>query len=148
MISSEARITLTRSRLRAERDALEQLLRPLSNLNLPKMKTVDVSLLSAEEASLYNQLQKSAPTSKISSRLNSIFDELEPTVDSFADSVHKIAQYQNAGDSVASRVLSIAAEKLAEREEESRRKAQPQDAPRSPGRELGSVLRGLSRADQ
>ena len=69
-------------------------------------------------------------------------------VDNFADSVHKIAQYQKAGDNVASRVLSIAAEKLAEREDESRRRAQPQDAPRSSRTDLGSVLRGLSRADQ
>jgi kinetochore protein Mis13/DSN1 len=107
-----------------------------------------VLLLSPEEAAVFEQLQAPTSTSNIPSRLNSIFDQLQPTVDSFADSVHKIAQYQKAGDSVASRVLSIAAEKLAEREEESRRRAQPQNAPRSPRTDLGSVLRGLSRADQ
>lgn len=107
-----------------------------------------MSLLSPEEASAYEQLQTTASTSNVNPRLDSIFGQLQPAVDTFADSVHKIAQYQTAGDNVASRVLSIAAEKLAEREEESRRRAQPQDVLRSPRTDLGSVLRGLSRADQ
>jgi hypothetical protein len=109
---------------------------------------VDVSLLSSEEAVVYEQLQAATSTSSGPSRLDSIFSQLEPTIDRFADSVHKIAQYQTAGDNVASKVLSIAAEKLAEREADSRRRAQPQDAQRSPRTDLSNVLRGLSRAEQ
>ena len=107
-----------------------------------------MSLLSAEEASAYEQLQSSAPTNNMDARVDSIFSRLEPTVDVFADNVHKIAQYRDAGDNVATRVLSIAAEKLSEREKESRRRAQPHEKERSPRRDLGNVLRGLSRADR
>lgn len=127
---------------------MEHLLRPPSDVERLEPKLVDTSLLSPEEASLYEQLQSSVPASSMGSRVDSIFSRLEPTVDAFADNVHKIAQYRDAGDNVATRVLSIAAEKLSERDKESRRRAQPQDKERSPRRDLGNVLRGLSRADQ
>lgn len=127
---------------------MEQLLKPPSNLEIPNPKLIDTSLLSPEEASLYEQLRSFAPASSMDARVDSIFSRLEPTVDAFADNVLKIAQYRDAGDNVATRVLSIAAEKLSERQKESRRRAQPQDKERSPRRDLGNVLRGLSRADR
>lgn len=95
---------------------------------------------------MLQQLQ-STQTDDIHSRVETIFEDLQPSVDAFADRVHKVAQYRDAADNVASRVLSIAAEKLAEREDDSRRRAQP-ERDRSPRRDLGSVLRGLSRADR
>jgi kinetochore protein Mis13/DSN1 len=95
---------------------------------------------------MLKQLQ-SRPDRSIESRVDQIFDKLEPNIDAFADGVHKVAQYRDAADNVASRVLSIAAEKLAEQENEGRRRAQP-ERDRSPRRDLGSVLRGLSRIDR
>ncbi|ETN38192.1 uncharacterized protein HMPREF1541_06223 [Cyphellophora europaea CBS 101466] len=135
-------------RLRIERDALESLMRPPSAPEMPKMKRLNTSLLDSNEAATYEQLQSTASSSSIASRVESIFSSLEPKVDAFADHVHKIAQYRDAADNVASRALAISAEKLVERERESRRRAQPEDRERSPRRDLGNVLRGLSRADR
>jgi kinetochore protein Mis13/DSN1 len=111
---------------------------------------LDASLLSSEEAQMLAQLESTASVTDVDERMKGLYTMLEPTVDAFADQVHKVAQYRDAADSVASRVLSIAAEKLAEREKESRRQAQGGDGDTeiTPRRELGSVLRGLSRADR
>ena len=140
------------SRLRAEKDALEALLRPPVLPALPEGGSGsenDVSHLNLEEASLLDTLKASTSRSRnINSRVNTIYASLEPTIDTFADRVHKMAQYRDAANSVASRVLSIASEKPAERDKEGRRKALPQDKDRSPKRDLGNVLRGLSRLDR
>ncbi|KPI39605.1 Kinetochore protein mis13 [Cyphellophora attinorum] len=133
-------------KLKSERDALENLLKSPPSQKHPRPSDLDASLLSPEEAEMLHQLQ-SRPNQTIESRVDQIFDKLEPNIDAFADGVHKVAQYRDAADNVASRVLSIAAEKLAEQENEGRRRAKP-ERDRSPRRDLGSVLRGLSRIDR
>lgn len=113
---------------------------------MPKSRQIDTTLLSPEEAAIFQQLRPDT-SSVLETRIDALYEQLEPAVDIFADNVHKVAQYRDAADSIASRVLSIAAEKLADRENDGRRRAQSERA-RSPRRDLGSVLRGLSRADR
>jgi kinetochore protein Mis13/DSN1 len=143
-------IRLTKPRLKAERDALEALLKPPQVNRMQRQEKLDITLLSSEEAQMLAQLESTASTISVHKRMKGLYTKLEPTVDAFADQVHKVAQYRDAADNVASRVLSIAAEKLAEREKDSRRQAHggDGDAEITPRRELGSVLRGLSRADR
>ncbi len=51
-----------------------------------------------------------------SSRLRTIATSLEPTIDTFADGVHKISQYRLAAERVADHVLGVAASVLEERD--------------------------------
>ena len=85
----------------------------------------------------------------ISSRLNSIFASLGPTTDAFADGIHQIAQYRNAADNVARRVLRTCADKLEDREKEGRRHALGEAAEKSTTKDkLGGVLRSLGRLER
>jgi kinetochore protein Mis13/DSN1 len=146
---------LIRVRLRNEKAALEAVLRPpeitaieYQPFNTPT-ENFDKTLLSEDDAALLENLHSSVNLSRdISSRLEAITSTLEPIVDSFADGIHKIAQYRNAADSVANRVLSICADRISEREREGRKKALHIEDDRSPGRDLSSVLRGLSKVDR
>jgi kinetochore protein Mis13/DSN1 len=137
-------------RLRSEKDSLEALLRPPFIPEVPpqSLANLDRSLFNEAERGLLESLasgnQIQSDTSK---RLNAIQTSLGPTIDTFADGLHKIAQYRNSADNVASNVLRVCATKLDERERERRRQALGSDD-RSPGRDLDSVLRGLSRADR
>jgi kinetochore protein Mis13/DSN1 len=82
----------------------------------------------------------------ISTRLNSINASLGPTIDAFADGMHQIAQYRDAADSVAVRVLKVCADKLQDREKEGRRHALGEATEINTTQdELGGVLRSLSR---
>jgi len=84
----------------------------------------------------------------LSTRLTSVTATLGPTIDTFADGIHKMSQYRDAAEKVASRTLAICAGKLSEREREGRRRALQQEEDRSPRRDLGNVLRGLSQLDR
>ncbi|KAI1614381.1 Mis12-Mtw1 protein family-domain-containing protein [Exophiala viscosa] len=145
-------------RLRAEKEALEGLLRPPSVVKSEQLKItvpyqgnlplLDGSLLSeADVAALENVQKNSTSTDAISHRLNALYDSLGPTIDKFADGVHTIGQFRTVADDVASTALAICAAKLAQREKEGRRRALS-EVQGSPPKDLGSVLRGLSRADR
>jgi kinetochore protein Mis13/DSN1 len=85
----------------------------------------------------------------VSSRINFISASLGPTIDAFADGMHQIAQYRDAADNVAGRVLKMCAGKLEDREKEGRRHALGETAEISTIKdELGCVLRSLSRLEQ
>jgi kinetochore protein Mis13/DSN1 len=132
-------------RLRSERDALENLLKRPRTITPSITSRLESDILGPEQNAILERLQ--ADQNKDHDvRLRAIFDNLEPTIDQFADQIHRVAQYRDAGESVASRILSIAAEKLAAREDSSRRRAQA-GTERSPRRDLDSVLRGLSRTE-
>ena len=138
-------------RLRSEKDALEALLRPPSIPDLPNAEgdTIDQETLSESDANIVRSLRSTSDLSaEIASRVNKVTSNLGPAIDTFADGVHKINQYRLGADSIASQVLSICAEKLAERERAGRRKALGVEDDRSPGRDLSSVLRGLSKAER
>ncbi|OAP62303.1 hypothetical protein AYL99_04506 [Fonsecaea erecta] len=143
--------------LRLEKEALEKLLRPpnvpsLRDLDVPtspsKAHQLDRSLLSEADAAALDSLASDiSTTDQISQRLGGVLESIGPTVDTFADGIHRIAQYRTAADSVAGRVLAICAEKLTQREKEGKRKALGVRSG-SPPRDLGGVLRSLSRADR
>jgi len=141
-------------RLRSEKDALEALLRPPSIPDLPTVKVdslsnVNQELLSETDASILKSLKSTSNlTTDVTSRVNKVASALGPAIDTFADGVHKINQYRLGADDMASQVLSRCAEKLADRERAGRRKALAIEDDRSPGRDLSSVLRGLSKADR
>ena len=85
----------------------------------------------------------------ISSRINSLLASLGPTTDAFADGMHQIAQYRDAADNVAGRVLRMCADKLEDREKEGRRHALGEAAEMSTTKdELRGVLRSLSRLER
>lgn len=137
------------SRLRTERDALEALLQPPVIPESVTAEPVDRSFLSPEDAALLDSVKSNADlTSNIMKRLNSIQTSLGPTIDAFADGIQEIGQYRKAADDVASRILTICSQKLADREKEGRQKASQEGESNSPRRDLNSVLRGLSRVDR
>ncbi|KAF2809056.1 uncharacterized protein BDZ99DRAFT_418655 [Mytilinidion resinicola] len=59
----------------------------------------------------------------LQTRLAHISRSLEPTIDTFADGVHKIEQYRLAAEHVADRVLGGAAKALEERDREAKERA-------------------------
>ena len=85
---------------------------------------------------------------QISTHVNSLFDSLGPTVDKFADGVHKVAQYREAADNLAGRVLSICAERLEQRQKGKKPTLSPNEGESTPPKDLGGVLRSLSRVDR
>jgi kinetochore protein Mis13/DSN1 len=142
------------AKLKLNKAALEALnqppLIPEAASIAPDPGTVDSDreLLSPEDVALLDMLQASSSTAAtIEIRLNNISTSLGPVVDSFADGIHKIGQYRNAADNIASRALAICAEKLAEKENQSRLNLANDSQP-SPGMQLGNVLRSLSRVER
>ncbi|KAJ4547607.1 hypothetical protein HRR76_000239 [Exophiala dermatitidis] len=144
-------------RLRAEKDALESLLEPpkvprLSELDAPtgpEDQSLDKSLLSDADIAALEASAAARETSfgQISERLNRLYESLSPTVDTFADGIHAIGQYRQAADNVAGRVLSLCAQRLAQREHEGRKRVLS-GTEGTPPKDLGGVLRSLSRADR
>lgn len=109
---------------------------------------IDRSLLSESDRNMFDLLiSKTNITHDTSNRINSIQGSLGPNVDTFADGIHKVAQYRNTADALAAGVLFVCSQKLAEREEQGRKPALD-DRSRSPRRDLNGVLRGLSRIDR
>ncbi|EXJ75732.1 uncharacterized protein A1O5_00239 [Cladophialophora psammophila CBS 110553] len=159
--------------LRLEKEALENLLRPpnvpsLHDLDVPtnpsKANELDRSLLSDTDIAALDSViasnNNSVTTSdQISRRLGGVLESIGPTVDMFADGIHTIGQYRTAADEVAGRVLAICAEKLTQREKDGKRRARgigtasgsgrgSGSSSTGPPKDLGAVLRSLSRADR
>ncbi|KIW42561.1 uncharacterized protein PV06_06100 [Exophiala oligosperma] len=143
-------------RLRSEKEALENLLRrpPISNSDQIQESiksndnNLDQRLLSETDITALDSLPATSTSSdQVSKCLNRLYDSLGPTIDQFADGIHTIGQYRQAADNVASRALAICAERLSRQENEGRKKALP-DAQGTPPKDLGGVLRSLSRAER
>ncbi|KAF1982482.1 hypothetical protein K402DRAFT_397563 [Aulographum hederae CBS 113979] len=62
-------------------------------------------------------------TDALSKRLQTLSAGLEPTIDLFADGVHKLGQFRGAADAVAERILKDSAEALERRDKEARDKS-------------------------
>lgn len=144
-------------RLRSERQSLEALLRPpsipvLARSQLPSpsqahLPAIDTSLLSSSEITILESLNASSLTpATISSCINRLSASVGPTIDAFADGVHKIAQYRDAAERVSGRVLSICAQKLEERDRGRRRCAVGETGESSD--DLIGVLRSLSKIER
>ena len=113
--------------------ALSSLLRPLENLQDAPSTPLDPSIP-------YADLQSSTLTRLLDITGN---NNLEFTIDTFANNIHTLNSYQQATERVAAEVSAISAEALEEREKEGRRR----DADGGEVEEVGvrDVLRGLSR---
>jgi kinetochore protein Mis13/DSN1 len=142
------------ARLRIEKAALEACLQTPS---LPQDKRpddqIDRSLLTAVEMEALDSIQSSTTTSTehISRQVNEILESIGPTIDQFADGMHRIGQYRIAADNFAGRTLAICAQKLTDRDKQGRKKAllSGEGAKQNtPPKDLGGVLRSLSRADR
>lgn len=72
------------------------------------------------------------------SHLTKLSQSLEPSIDLFADGVHKIEQYRNTAERVADRVLGTASKRLDERDRDVKARAG------AAGIGVGDVLRGLA----
>ena len=103
---------------------------------------IDRSLLSASDAHILGQTLRTDSTrpnsssdassishlnaidpNTVSARVNSLTSSLAPTIDAFADGVHKLAMYCQTADRLAGNVLAVCAEKLEERDREGKRRA-------------------------
>jgi kinetochore protein Mis13/DSN1 len=138
------------SSLRSEKQALDALLQTPLIPNLPQHSPSDIdkALLDDNESAIFTSLTtQNNITEDASRRLNTIQRSLGPSIDAFADGVHKVAQYRNAAENVAGAVLTVCSRKMTEREIEGRKKALGEESG-SPKRDLQNVLRGLSRADR
>ncbi|KEF62195.1 uncharacterized protein A1O9_00167 [Exophiala aquamarina CBS 119918] len=151
---SELEVQIQR-RLQSEKRELESLLRPPS-LSLPQRQELndssgdlpDRAFISDIDSAALDSLQaQSTPSDQLFENLHKLYDSLEPTVDAFADGIHKIAQYRDAADNMAGRVLSICAEGLAKKDKEERKRALAVGE-KTPPKDLSAVLRSLSRADR
>lgn len=140
-------------RLQAEKKELESLLRPPSVSNRQEFKhsadsLPDRSFISETDIAALNLFQAQiTPSNQILENLHRLYDSLEPTIDAFADGVHRIGQYRDAADSMAGRVLSICAQGLAKKDKEERKRALG-GGEKTPPKDLSGVLRSLSRADR
>ena len=129
---------------------------PVSNSVPHTFTDIDASLLDPEQAAILAALQQSQPQTAESSEpapsltfryttptalqthLDKLSSSLEPSIDLFADGVHKIEQYRNTAERVADRVLGTASKRLEERDKKAKEKAG------SEGIGVGDVLRGLA----
>ncbi|KAF2088045.1 hypothetical protein K490DRAFT_56609 [Saccharata proteae CBS 121410] len=98
--------------------------------------TLSISDPAAEPSTAPPRVQ----TSDIQYRIQQITTSLEPNIDIFAGGVHTVEQYRAAAERVADRVLGAAADRLEERERETREKSG------TAGVGTGDVLRALGGA--
>ncbi|KAI6710142.1 hypothetical protein PZA11_004087 [Diplocarpon coronariae] len=142
----EARVKL----LREERDQWKAFLKPPPSLPPLLLKEttqldasiIDVSLLTAEQASILAEISSSPALEirrKASERLQTLQSELEFKVDLFADGVHKIEQYQQVIGRAADKILALSAVRLEERDRREKEEIGTRDLP------MQEVLRSLSR---
>lgn len=108
----------------------------------PLLPQIDTSLLDPSQTAILAVLQPQPPDTDTSSdepttspaftftsptslqsRLTHLSASLEPTVDLFADGVHKISQYRLTAERVADRILGSAAERLEQRDRDARERA-------------------------
>jgi kinetochore protein Mis13/DSN1 len=123
-------------RLEKEQLAWKSLLKPTKSKPATQtQQPIDSSLLNPSQASLLAYLDTSQSaasssassttnsklSSEVSSRIEALTSNLEPTVNAFADGIHRISQYNVSAARVADRVKSIMAQRLEKRSEEARR---------------------------
>ena len=134
---------------------------PSNKATTPTLSEIDTSLLDPEQAAILSALQiplqqptppdtqearqhplSSAFTfttpSALQTHLNKLSQSLEPSIDLFADGVHKIEQYRGTAERVADRVLGTASKRLDERDRNVKARVGAE------GIGVGDVLRGLA----
>ena len=137
-------------RLKEERDQWKALAKPPPSL--PPLFTddstdispshINSSLLDPEQAAILATVAKSSALdlrNEVSDCLKSIRIGIEFKVDHFADSVHKLEQYQETAGRVADKIQAIGAVRLEERDRKEKEAVGTRDLP------IKEVLRSLSR---
>jgi kinetochore protein Mis13/DSN1 len=141
---------LTETRLQMERKqwaALTAAPPPLPPLlpdkTFPTPESIDVSMLSFEEAAILSRLTTSSSASSqhssAQSHIQNLQSGLEFKVDQFAHGIHALTQYRETAECVADRVLALGAQALEDRSRKEREEAGTRDLP------VMEVLRSLSR---
>ncbi|KAI9751375.1 MAG: hypothetical protein M4579_006098 [Chaenotheca gracillima] len=134
-------------KLEEEREAWESLKKPLTKTSTSKLPTdivpspgtIDSSLLDPEQAGILSSLSTNKDiVASTGSDLKEIASTLEFKVDQFAEGVHRLGQYQETADRVASRVLALAATRLDRREREKLARAGTAEMP------IQEVLRSIA----
>lgn len=136
-------------------------LAPSQNAPAVILSEIDTSLLDPEQAAILSALQipQEQPTppdtrearqlppssafafttpSALQTHLTKLGQSLEPSIDLFADGVHKIEQYRSTAERVADRVLGTASRRLDERDRDVKERVGAE------GIGVGDVLRGLA----
>jgi kinetochore protein Mis13/DSN1 len=131
---------------------------PSRTATAPILSEIDTSILDPEQAAILSALQlpQQQPTppdtqeadqrlaftfttpTALQSHLTTLSQSLEPSIDLFADGVHKIEQYRSTAERVADRILSTASKRLDERDREVKQRVGAE------GIGVGDILRGLS----
>ncbi|KAF1944025.1 hypothetical protein EJ02DRAFT_501795 [Clathrospora elynae] len=135
---------------------------PSINYSTPTLSSIDASLLDPAQAAILTSLQLqpqsqpqpqsqsqqqpqppssaftfTSPTA-LQTHLSALSSALEPSIDLFADGVHRIEQYRSTAERVADRVLGTASQRLEERERAVKARVGAE------GIGVGDVLRGLA----
>ncbi|KAL0263695.1 hypothetical protein SLS55_002676 [Diplodia seriata] len=120
-----------------------RILASLNSLSLEPSSSTSAEATSAEAQPESAIRPPSVSRTELSARLQAITASLEPQIDLFADGLHKVSQYRDTADRVATRVLGSASERLEERRREARRAAGTENVGTDDVlRALGRVLNG------
>jgi kinetochore protein Mis13/DSN1 len=129
---------------------------PIIQAPVPSLSDIDVCLLDPSQAAILAALQLPLLPDSLSgvrppssaftfttpfalqTHISNLSQSLEPNIDVFADGVHKIEQYRNTAERVASKILGTAAQRLEQRDREGKAKVG------SEGIGVGDVLRSLA----
>jgi kinetochore protein Mis13/DSN1 len=137
-------------RLKQERDQWKALaksppsLPPIipPNAQQIELSHIDASLLSPEQANILATISSFTALDlrdQVAKQVQDLLSGLEIRVDQFADGVHKLEQYKDTAGRAGSRILSVSAVRLEERDRVEKEAVGTRDLP------MQEVLRSLSR---
>jgi kinetochore protein Mis13/DSN1 len=140
----------TMKRLKQERDQWKALaksppsLPPIIPPNAQQVEPsdIDASLLSPEQADILTTISSFAALDlrdQVAKQVQDLLSGMEFKVDQFADGVHKLEQYKDTAGRAASKILSVSAVRLEERDRLEKEAVGTRDLP------IQEVLRSLSR---
>ncbi|KAF9629419.1 Mtw1 kinetochore complex DSN1 [Lasiodiplodia theobromae] len=100
-----------------------RILASLNSLSLESLSSNSAEATSTEAQPTSTIRPPSISRSELVSRLQAITASLEPQIDLFADGLHKVSQYRDTAERVATHILGSAAERIDERDREVKKAA-------------------------